>query len=96
MSVNLESEPCVMIATESALWGSIQAHGLLPNAVIVSDDAGQFNVGAHGLCWVHYLEYGFISSRCRHRQHLPMVAAWQTPHKIGPITATGGRRGGQA
>jgi hypothetical protein len=26
---------------------------LLPNTVIVSDDAGQFNVGAHGLCWVH-------------------------------------------
>jgi hypothetical protein len=43
----------VMIATESALWGSIKAHGLLPNTVIVSDDAGQFNVGPHGLCWVH-------------------------------------------
>jgi hypothetical protein len=25
----------------------------LPNTVIVSDDAGQFNVGQHGLCWVH-------------------------------------------
>ena len=21
--------------------------------MIVSDDAGQFNVGQHGLCWVH-------------------------------------------
>ena len=29
------------------------AHGLLSNTVIVSDDAGQFNVGEHGLCWVH-------------------------------------------
>ena len=35
----------VEIATEGALWGSIKAHGLLPNTVIVSDDAGQFNVG---------------------------------------------------
>jgi hypothetical protein len=35
------------------LWGSIKAHGFLPNTVIVSDDAGQFNVGQHGLCWVH-------------------------------------------
>jgi len=35
------------------LWGSIKAHGLLPDTVIVSDDAGQFNVGQHGLCWVH-------------------------------------------
>jgi Transposase IS66 family len=43
----------VMVATEGALWGSIKAHGLLPDTVIVSDDAGQFNVGRHGLCWVH-------------------------------------------
>ena len=43
----------VMVATEAALWGSIKAHGLLPDSVIVSDDAGQFNVGRHGLCWVH-------------------------------------------
>ena len=43
----------VLIATEGALWGSIKAHGLLVQTVIVSDDAGQFNVGRHGLCWVH-------------------------------------------
>jgi hypothetical protein len=43
----------VQIVTEGALWGSIKAHGLLPETVIVSDDAGQFNVGPHGLCWVH-------------------------------------------
>jgi hypothetical protein len=43
----------VMVATEGALWGSIKEHGLLPDTVIVSDDAGQFNVGRHGLCWVH-------------------------------------------
>ena len=43
----------VLIATEGALWGSVKAHGFLPNTVIVSDDAGQFNVGQHGLCWIH-------------------------------------------
>ena len=43
----------VMVATEGALWGSVKAHGFLPDTVIVSDDAGQFNVGQHGLCWVH-------------------------------------------
>ena len=43
----------VMVATEGALWGSVKAHGFLPDTVIVSDDAGQFNVGHHGLCWVH-------------------------------------------
>jgi hypothetical protein len=43
----------VMVATEGVLWGSVKAHGFLPDTVIVSDDAGQFNVGRHGLCWVH-------------------------------------------
>ena len=43
----------IRLATEGALWGSVQAHGLLPHTVIVSDDAGQFNVGVHGLCWIH-------------------------------------------
>jgi hypothetical protein len=43
----------VRIATEGALWGAITAHGLLPGTVIVSDDAGQFMVGCHALCWVH-------------------------------------------
>jgi hypothetical protein len=43
----------VRIATEGALWGAIKAHGFLPGTVIVSDDAGQFLVGCHALCWVH-------------------------------------------
>ena len=41
------------IATEGALWGSITDHGLLAGAVIISDGAGQFNVGHHARCWVH-------------------------------------------
>ena len=43
----------VQIATEGALWGSIHAHEFLRDAVIVSDDAGQFAVGQHALCWIH-------------------------------------------
>jgi hypothetical protein len=43
----------VRIATEGALWGSVKAHGMIANTVIVSDDAGQFKVGRHALCWVH-------------------------------------------
>ena len=43
----------VKIATEGAVWGSVTEHGLRQDAVIVSDDAGQFNVGHHALCWVH-------------------------------------------
>src|SRR4051794_2910635 len=43
----------VRIATEGAAWGSIKAHGLLPDTVILSDDAGQFALDRHALCWVH-------------------------------------------
>jgi hypothetical protein len=43
----------VCIATEAAVWGAVTAHGFLQGAVIVSDDAGQFAVGLHALCWVH-------------------------------------------
>lgn len=43
----------VRIATEGALWGSVRAHGFLAQTAVVSDDAGQFDFGRHGLCWVH-------------------------------------------
>jgi hypothetical protein len=43
----------VRIATEGALWGAIGAQGLLDGTVIVSDGAGQFDVGEHAACWVH-------------------------------------------
>ena len=43
----------VLIATEGAIWGSIHAHEFLRDAVILSDDAGQFAVGLHALCWIH-------------------------------------------
>jgi hypothetical protein len=43
----------VQVATEGALWGSIHSHEFLRDTVIVSDDAGQFAVGQHALCWVH-------------------------------------------
>jgi hypothetical protein len=51
-AIKVNPDP-VMVATEGALWGSVKLHGFLPDTVIVSDDAGQFNVGQHGLCWVH-------------------------------------------
>ena len=43
----------VLIASEGALWGAIRHQRLLQDTVIVSDDAGQFRVGIHALCWVH-------------------------------------------
>jgi hypothetical protein len=43
----------VQIATEGALLGSIIEHGISQHLVILSDDAGQFNVLLHALCWIH-------------------------------------------
>jgi len=43
----------VRIATEGALIGSIIEHGISKHLVILSDDAGQFNVLLHALCWIH-------------------------------------------
>ncbi len=43
----------VQIATEGVLIGSIIEHGISNHLVIVSDDAGQFNVLLHALCWIH-------------------------------------------
>jgi len=43
----------VQIATEGALIGSIIEHGIPKHLVIISDDAGQFNVLLHALCWIH-------------------------------------------
>ena len=43
----------IKIATEAALIGAIVEHGISDKLVIVSDDAGQFNVLCHALCWIH-------------------------------------------
>jgi hypothetical protein len=51
-ALKVTPEP-VRVATEGALWGSVQAHEFLYDAVVLSDDAGQFNIGRHALCWVH-------------------------------------------
>lgn len=41
------------IVTEGALLGSVLHHGISPDLVIISDDAGQFKILLHALCWVH-------------------------------------------
>jgi hypothetical protein len=43
----------VRILTEGALLAAVLSHGVNPELVIVSDDASQFNVLLHALCWIH-------------------------------------------
>jgi len=44
----------IRIATEGAVLGSVLEHDALnPELVIISDDAGQFDILVHALCWIH-------------------------------------------
>jgi hypothetical protein len=70
-----------LIATEGALWGSIKAHGFLPDTVLVSDDAGQFAIGQHALCWIHAERLvhkldTFTDSQRAAQQHVRALIWW--------------------
>ncbi len=52
-ALGIETPRHIKIATEGALLGSILHHGFSKELVIISDDAGQFNILLHALCWVH-------------------------------------------
>jgi len=49
----ITGERHVQIATEGALLGSLIAHGVSPELVVLSDGAGQYDVLAHAACWIH-------------------------------------------
>jgi len=49
----IAEERHVRIATEGALLGAVLSSGINPELAIVSDDAGQFDVLLHALCWIH-------------------------------------------
>lgn len=49
----ISDERHVRIITEGALLAAVLTHGVNPDLAIVSDDAGQFNILAHALCWIH-------------------------------------------
>lgn len=63
------------IATEGALLGNLQHHHHCHNLIIVSDDAGQFNVLQHALCWVHTerLVHTMIPLNDNHREDIAKV-----------------------
>jgi len=54
-TLGIAAERHIRIATEGALVASLLTHGVSPELVILSDDAGQFNVAGflHALCWIH-------------------------------------------
>ena len=62
-------------ATEGALLGSVLRHGLCDDLTIVSDDAGQFNILLHALCWVHTerLIHKMLPLNETHRQEIKVI-----------------------
>lgn len=52
-TVGIKKEKHIKIFTEGVLVGSILNHGFNENMVILSDEAGQFDVFLHALCWIH-------------------------------------------
>ena len=52
-TLGMEAARYRKIATEGALLGSLKELPIASNLAIISDDAGQFNILIHGLCWVH-------------------------------------------
>jgi hypothetical protein len=65
------------IATEGALLGSLSDLHIAKNMAIISDDAGQFNVLTHGLCWVHAerLIHKMLPLNDQHRVDIARVRA---------------------
>jgi len=88
----------VRVATEGALWGAVSAHGFLCDAVVLSDDAGQFDIGQHALCWihaerlVHRLET-FTDPQRRAQQHVRGLIWWfyadLKAYKLDPTASAG-------
>nr|WP_234906428.1 transposase [Rhizobium rhizogenes] len=48
--IDIFDRDTMRVLGEAGIWGSIRHNGLVGNAVIVSDDDGQFRVGNHALC----------------------------------------------
>jgi Transposase IS66 family len=52
-ALGIRDERHVRIVTEGALLGSLMGHGVSPALAVMSDDAGQFDILVHALCWIH-------------------------------------------
>jgi len=63
------------LATEGALLGNVMHEGRCHNRVIVSDDAGQFNILLPALCWVHSerLIHTLMPLNDKHREDIAKV-----------------------
>jgi len=70
--LGMDTNPHLRIAREGAAYGSLIAHGISEDLIILSDDAGQFNLFNHALCWIHAERHlkKLIPSQTKHRNAL--------------------------
>ena len=63
------------IIIEGAMIGSLLRHGIPADIAIISDDAGQFNVFDHALCWIHTerLVHRLIPLNDAHKEAVDLV-----------------------
>ncbi len=52
-SLSIKQKYAIKKITEAALLGHMVEGGMPEKMIILSDDAGQFNILVHALCWVH-------------------------------------------
>lgn len=76
--LKISTQRHIKIATEGALLGTLSASGLPPELVIISDDAGQFNILNHALCWIHAnrLFQKIIPLNDDHTRALEWIHSW--------------------
>ena len=51
--IGIKSSSHLRMVTEAGLLGALLATDINPNLIVLSDDAGQFNILLHALCWIH-------------------------------------------
>lgn len=74
-TLSISKERHRRIATEAALLGCVLHNGIHADLAIISDDAGQFNVLLHGLCWVHAerLIHKLLPLNEKHREEIANI-----------------------
>ena len=74
-SLNITSKKHRATMTEAALMGALDEHQPNLKQIIISDDAGQFDILRHALCWVHIerLVHKLIPLNQQQREDIALV-----------------------
>lgn len=81
VELSITGKYVVKTVTEAALLGHLIKQGMPEGMVILSDDAGQFNILSHALCWVHVernlQKIHAYSEQQRHQLDEVLTAFWK-------------------